>query len=166
VATKGYALDGLVRLGKAVPNLDRRTLDTIAYHLHLERELDRAMAKVLPRPERLKLGFAQKVGVLEALSQSAWIDGVGRALIAFNNLRNSVAHSSTSTAEVDGCFRALCVAVDDMTGVTFDHSKATVGGLAAGICGALGVDIEARPPPPERHTSANTALRLGKKARR
>lgn len=144
MAKKYYARDGLVRLTKAVPNLDQRTLDIIAYHLHLERELDRALAQLFARPERSKLGFVQKVGVLEAMSSVAWIDGVGKALVAFNNLRNSVAHASTSKTEIDGCFRALCVACDDMTGVTFDHSTATIGGLAAGICAALGVNLEAR----------------------
>lgn len=142
-------MDSLSRLSEAVPNLDQRTLDIVAYHLHLERELDRALAKLLPRPERMKLGFGQKVGVLEALTPSAWIDGVGKALLAFNNLRNSVAHASTSKREIDGCFRALCAAVDDMTGVPLNRSGATVGGLAAGICGALGVDIEARIRPEE-----------------
>ncbi len=146
---EGYAMDGLTRLSKAVPNLDQRTLDIIAYHLHLERELDRALAKLLPRPDRLKLGFGQKVGVLEALSPNEWIDGIGRALLAFNNLRNSVAHASTSKAEVDGCFRAVCKAVDGMTGEELNLTSATVGGLAAGICGALGVDIEARILPEE-----------------
>jgi hypothetical protein len=142
---KTYALDGLLRLAKAVPNLDQRTLDIVAYHLHLERELDRALANALPRPDRLnKLSFGQKVSVLEATSSSAWIDRVGKALIAFNNLRNSVAHVSTSKAEIDGNFNALCDAVAVMTEVELDRKTATVGGLAAGICGAMGVDVEAR----------------------
>lgn len=164
MAREGYALDGLARLAKAVPNLDQRTLDIIAYHLHLERELDRALAKIFPRPERLKLGFVQKVSVLEATSSVAWIDGVGRALVAFNNLRNSVAHASGSRPEIDGCFRALCVACGDMTGVTVDRAKATVGGLAAAICGALGVDIEARPSPNEGLTPAMLDLRFSPKS--
>jgi hypothetical protein len=159
---RSYALDGLLRLSKVVPNLDERTRDIIAYHLHLEREMDMALKKVLPRPERLKkLSFVQKVGVLEALSDSAWIDRVGTALMAFNNLRNSAAHASTSKVEIDGCFSTLCEACGAITEDHVDDATATVGGLAAGICGALGVDVEARPPLSGALTPEILSLRLG-----
>jgi len=124
--------------------LDRRSQEVIAYHLALERAVDTALALTLPRAERLRgLGFGQKVSVLQATSESLWIDLLAAAVLSFNDLRNMVAHGDGKNV-IDKGVTNVCASVEAFTGVRPSIKKATIGGLAMAICDALSVDAEAR----------------------
>jgi hypothetical protein len=143
MAQTDYPVAAMKRLARAIDALDDRSRDVLAYHLAIERELDVALAALLPRADRLwGLGFGQKVSVLQATSNLGWIDLVARALIEFNNLRNAVAHGR-SKGEIDKAFSKTCSAAASISG-SEPPPKATVGGLALVICGALAVDIDER----------------------
>lgn len=143
MAQTDYPMEAFERLKGAVEALDERTKDVLAYHLVMERELDRGLAALLPRPESVfKLGFGQKVRVFQATSDSGWTDQVAAALVAFNDLRNSVAHGDAKR-DVDAKFRAACNVTAKLAGVDLPPEP-IVAGLASAIFMALTVDIDAR----------------------
>lgn len=74
----------LKRVARALPELEPWAVEAIAYHLALERELDAALARLLPRAELLfQCRFGQKISILQAMTVSTWADGLAKGLIAF-----------------------------------------------------------------------------------
>ena len=137
----------LKRVQRAVPDLDPRTVDAIAFHLKLERELTEALAHILPRPERIaRLGFGHKISILQATTSDTWIDVVAEGLIAFDGLRHAAAHGNPKP-EFDACLARVRVAVERLSDVPVP-ATATIGGLAMALSAALAVDVEARTAAP------------------
>ena len=147
----------LKRLIGAIEALDGRSRDVLAYHLAIEREMDVALAALLPRADCLwkfehgrRLGFGQKVSVLQATSTSGWIDRVAKALVCFNELRNAIAHGRAEAA-IDKAFAKAFAATWSISGDGPPPDQATVGGIAAVLCGALAVDTDERSEIPISH---------------
>ena len=106
-------MDALERVVHASTTLEKITAEvdsTVYYvvtmHFLLERELERAIAHFLPRSEKLgRLSFGHKVSVLEACVDHRVINVIAPQLVAFNNLRNAVAHHDTK--EFRRCVNAM-----------------------------------------------------------
>ena len=132
----------LKRVAKALPELEPWAIEALAYHLALERELDAALARLLPRSDRLfQFRFGQKVSILQATTSVGWIDAVAKGLIAFDHLRNAAAHyKKVAPEKLLGNIRSAVAAITP--DVSFD--KATIGGMAVALIAALAVDVEAR----------------------
>lgn len=87
--------EGLRRLGEARAKLDDRAGAVLTFHAALEREIDFVLARLMPRPDKLRgLGFGQKVSVLAAAWRGTPESGdmICAALLRLNELRNSIAH--------------------------------------------------------------------------
>lgn len=100
----GYnSLVGLLRVteaGRKKP--DPFVTDVLTYHAALEFEMDQFLALSLPNSGRLQgFGFQQKISLIGASWRGTRdsCDKLTKALIRFNDLRNSVAHND-SEAEV------------------------------------------------------------------
>lgn len=152
-----YPRAAMKRLTLAIEALDERSRDVLAYHLAIEREMDVALAALLPRADCLwkfeygrRLSFGQKVSVLQATSSITWIDLVAQSLMDFNELRNAVAHGRAKT-KIDKAFGKVCASVYAMGPRGKPTGKETVGALALSICGALAVDTDERMESPISH---------------
>jgi hypothetical protein len=100
----GEELAEHIRLGaERVDNpvrLDPRTSVIIAVHFNLEREIDEAMSRLVARPAKLnRLGYGQKVAVLQALVDGDTLDRAAQMLLVFNDLRNAAAHPNETKLE-------------------------------------------------------------------
>ncbi|MDQ0136130.1 hypothetical protein J2T08_004051 [Neorhizobium galegae] len=104
--------------------------------------MDEMLARSLPRAEKLRsggLGFQQKISVLNA----AWQgdpesgDNLAKALVRFNDLRNSVAHGD-SKKEVAASHKNLIKAVAQID--PNQREAPSPYELAISICGFMGDD--------------------------
>lgn len=124
--------EGMSRLRAAIGSIDLRALEVIACHSALERELDLTLDALLPYPEHItKFGFGQKVGVLSATCGHDLVKMIAPSLLAFNQLRNSVAHSDKR--KIEGDFKRLCKSF----AVNLDPKHTTVVGLATVLTRSL-----------------------------
>jgi hypothetical protein len=127
-------LAGVGRLRAKIASADIRTVEVLQCHLAIERELDGALYSMLERPEKLgKISYEQKVRLLSALYPNDRFDFAEGILIAFNHLRNEVAHGDRRT--IEGAFRKLCKTfslVGDL-----DPKHTTVTGIATSMIGLM-----------------------------
>lgn len=108
LATDAEVAEGHVRLRKALGGLDRRTGEILALHIALEVEIDLTFEELFPRPAYLKgFGFSGKVRVLQAIYNDVIIDIIAEPLLAFDRLRNSIAHRHQKR-EINANFRKVC----------------------------------------------------------
>jgi hypothetical protein len=123
----------LGRLAAAIEALDDRAATVLAYHAAIERELDLAIARHLPKPERLrKLSFGHKVSVWASLQNVSekTVDRTRLPLLKFNDLRNAIAHGDKKR-EVDATFKKL------LESIPVSRADLDLKGVAAYIFGAL-----------------------------
>ena len=95
MAQQDKFLEPLLRLKAALDGMDPRTAEILALHAAIERELDSALKRALPKANRLYgLGFGHKISVWAAAQShdDTVLDQVTGVLLRFNELRNSVAH--------------------------------------------------------------------------
>ncbi|WP_349956207.1 hypothetical protein [Rhizobium sp. ZPR3] len=142
VARVNYdTLAGALRVASVGKEPSAFAVAVLTYHAALEVELDVLLVDQLPRPEKILTGrgplnFAQKAAVINA----AWRgdpeggDVLERVLVAFNELRNAVAHNDKK--QVKACYDALVKsykAIDpDVT------AEPPLLYIALGICGFMG----------------------------
>lgn len=112
----GEELAEHIRLGaERVDNpvrLDPRTSDIIAVHFNLEREMDEAMSRLVARPAKLnRLGYGQKVAVLQALVEGETLDRAAQMLLVVNDLRNAAAHPKET--KLDSLIKKLARFMDE-----------------------------------------------------
>lgn len=123
--------EGHVRLRKALSSLDVRTGEILATHIALEVELDLTFEELFPNPKSIaKLGFGNKVRVLQAVYEHVIIDIIGEPLLAFDALRNSIAHRH-DRREINSKFKAVCEAL------RVDRETATIQGIAQSLTSGL-----------------------------
>lgn len=116
--------EGHVRLRKALAGLDVRTGEILAAHIALEVELDLTFEELFPNPKVLaKMGFGNKVRILQAVYSDVIVDMAGAPLLAFDALRNSIAHKH-DRREINAKYKAVCDSLD------IDKETATVQGIA------------------------------------
>lgn len=87
------------RIDLALQALDQRASEILALHAAIEREVDLALARSLPAPDRLRsIGFGHKLSLLAALTplDQDQVDSWYRPAYAFNELRNAVAHGENA----------------------------------------------------------------------
>jgi hypothetical protein len=97
------------RLKAALDKLDPRATEVLAYHAAIEREVELAIERRIPRPLRLKgLSYGHKVSVWAALQNVSdqWVERVARPMLRFNDLRNAIAHGNNKR-EVDAALKNL-----------------------------------------------------------
>jgi hypothetical protein len=120
---------GMARLRREIGSVDLRTVEILACHIAIEKEIDLALLALLPRGEQLRgLGFGQKVSVLQASCHLTDIDRYARPLLAFNELRNTVAHGEKR--KITSAFRSFCGSFD---GTKLEEKHVTVPGLATAL---------------------------------
>ena len=127
-------LGSIERLQEAVDQLDSRAPSVLAYHAAIERELDLAIGRSLPKPGRLSgLSFGHKVRVWAALQNAPdeTVELVVLPLLRFNDLRNAIAHGDRKH-EVDANMQNLLISVPEITTIDPDLSY-----IAAFIFGSL-----------------------------
>jgi len=93
----------LSRLDDMLAARDQRTHQILSFHAAIEQQMDVELEALLPNGSQLRtrLGFSQKIDVLLSATDNPFMPDLGLALIAFNNLRNCVAHGEPSRV-VDG----------------------------------------------------------------
>jgi hypothetical protein len=129
-------LEPLLRLKTALDGLDPRASEILALHAAIERELDWALMRALPKANRLYgLGFGHKISVWAAAQRhdDKILDQLIGVLLRFNELRNSVAHGD-NRQKVDAAVRRLIGALPEDAP---HKEKAEVGYAAAFVFGAL-----------------------------
>lgn len=131
LATDAEVAEGHVRLRKSLGGLDRRTGEILALHIALEVELDLTFEELFPSPHYLKgFGFGGKVRVLQAVYDDGIIVLIAEPLVAFDRLRNSIAHRHQKR-EINANFRKVC----DL--LKLDPETATVQGIAHALATGL-----------------------------
>ncbi len=143
----GYdSLEGILRVtasGEKQPN--QFTADVLTYHAALELEMDNLLSLQLPRAEKLvdgKLGYTHKIAVLSASWRGDPEDGdkLAKALVRFNDLRNSVAHNDLQK-QIKVHLMKLKAATDALDGDV--DGTVTPYQLAVRICAFMGDDPKA-----------------------
>lgn len=75
---------------------DAAVSEILILHLFIERQLDEALARRLPRPQEIiRFGFGHKVALLKALHAHPRIDQAAATLLGLNEIRNAAAHNDT-----------------------------------------------------------------------
>ena len=138
-------LDGLLRVtaaGETKP--DQFVIDVLIFHAALEVEIDELLKKQLRFPEKLKsrgikLTFGQKVAVLAASWKGTQqdLELLCNALLAFNDLRNAVAHVDQDAGR-NKSFTKLVAAYQKIH--PKPKMKPTVFEIALNICAFMGDD--------------------------
>lgn len=84
----------LSRLDQTIERRDPRAVEILSYHAAIEQQMDAELELLLLNGGHLatKLGFGQKIDVLLAATDNPFMPDLALALVAFNNLRNCVAH--------------------------------------------------------------------------
>lgn len=128
---------GVLRVLKAGEKLDTFAVEVLTFHAAIEHEIEVALRKIMPRPEALftgtpKLGFAQKAKILNALWQrdGSDADKLANVLHAFQNLRDSVAHSDRK--QIKACNTNLTIAYREMA--RSENDDYSILEVAQGIC--------------------------------
>ncbi|MEQ9225734.1 MAG: hypothetical protein RLO15_05230 [Parvibaculum sp.] len=88
----------------AYASVDSSVSEILTLHLFVEQQLDEVLAQRLTRPEQIgRFSFGHKVSLLKALWNHERIDHAAVALLAFNDIRNALAHNdikASATARV------------------------------------------------------------------
>jgi hypothetical protein len=140
----GYdPFEAISRVLDAPEKVDAGTIEILAYHLSLEREVTLFLRTLLPRADRLgDMPFALRLRVLDA----AWkgeperVEDIIAALTKFNQLRNAVVHGH-DPAKIERLRAELTRAHLKLHPP--DHNP-TVAEIAQGICAALGRGLTSR----------------------
>lgn len=116
--------------------------EVLALHAALEREMDEFLSKALRNASKLKagkLGFGHKIAVMHACwaGEPQAGDNLTKALLAFNELRNAVAHGDNEKT-VKNLFLVLIRCCQELDSTI--SSEADLHGLAIGICTFMGDD--------------------------
>jgi hypothetical protein len=78
----------------AYASVDSSVSEILTLHLFVEQQLDEVLAQRLTRPEQIgRFSFGHKVSLLKALWNHERIDHAAAALLAFNDIRNALAHN-------------------------------------------------------------------------
>lgn len=105
--------DSIKRLREAVERMDDRAPAILAYHAAIERELELAIARKVPRPSSLTgLSYGHKVRIWSALQEVSddLVERVAKPMLKFNDLRNAIAHGDNKR-EVDAVLGGLWASV-------------------------------------------------------
>jgi hypothetical protein len=89
--------------------MDDRAPAILAYHAAIERELELAIARKVPRPSSLTgLSYGHKVRIWSALQEVSddLVERVAKPMLKFNDLRNAIAHGDNKR-EVDAVLGGL-----------------------------------------------------------
>lgn len=130
-------LSALRRLALVAGDMDLRTAEVVICHVAIEREVNLALAKLVPNPERLGgLPLAHGLKVLAALWTSSPSEHLAMLLRRWDELRNHMAHGRSSTETEKHLQRLKDAAL--ATGVHgVAEGSITVVGLAAFTCHLL-----------------------------
>ena len=126
-------MEPIRRLNSAVDSLDNRAAEILTLHAAIERELDLAISRQMPHPERLHgLGFGHKVGLWAGLNDKPddHVSKLTVVLLRLNDLRNCIAHGD-SGQKIDASVKRLYDTIPKVT--TLPISLKFVGAFILGF---------------------------------